>query len=101
MNPLRVSNRKIKILRVIARLNISGPAIHVVLLSAGMNRGQFESLISGSENAGEDRCWTMPCPRVQPVMIPEIVGEFSATSVGSRVREGHWKSVEELKAEPL
>ena len=33
MNPLRVSDPKINILRVIARLNIGGPTIHVVLLS--------------------------------------------------------------------
>jgi hypothetical protein len=43
MNPLRVSDPKINILRVIARLNIGGPAIHVVLLSAGMDRVRFES----------------------------------------------------------
>ena len=79
MNPLRVSDHKIKILRVIARLNIGGPAIHVVLLSAGMNRGRFESLlISGSENAGEGSMLDYALSHgVQPVMIPEIVGEFS------------------------
>ena len=32
MNPLRVSDPKIKILRVIARLNIGGPAIHLKLI---------------------------------------------------------------------
>ena len=79
MNPLRVSDHKIKILRVIARLNIGGPAIHVVLLSAGMDRGRFESLlVSGSENAGEGSMLDYALSHgVQPVMIPEIVGEFS------------------------
>ena len=79
MNPLRISDHKIKILRVIARLNIGGPAIHVVLLSAGMDRGRFESvLVSGSENAGEGSMLDYALSHgVQPVIVPEIVGEFS------------------------
>ena len=79
MNPLRVSDHKIKILRVIARLNIGGPAIHVVLLSAGMDRARFESvLVSGSENPGEGSMLDYALSHgVQPAIIPEIVGEFS------------------------
>jgi len=79
MNPLRVSDPKIKILRVIARLNIGGPAIHVVLLSAGMDRVRFESLlVSGSENPGEGSMLDYALSHgVQPAIIPEIVGEFS------------------------
>ena len=79
MNPLQVSNRKIKILRVIARLNIGGPAIHVVLLSAGLDRRRFESiLVSGSENPGEGSMLDYALSHgVQPAIIPEIVGEFS------------------------
>jgi glycosyltransferase involved in cell wall biosynthesis len=79
MNPLRVSDHKIKILRVIARLNIGGPAIHVVLLSAGMDRVRFESLlVSGSENPGEGSMLDYALSHgVQPAIVPEIVGEFS------------------------
>ena len=79
MNPLRVSDHKIKVLRVIARLNIGGPAIHVVLLSAGMDRVRFESLlVSGSENPGEGSMLDYALSHgVQPAIIPEIVGEFS------------------------
>jgi Glycosyltransferase Family 4 len=79
MNPLRVSDPKIKILRVIARLNIGGPAIHVVLLSAGMDRARFESLlVSGSENPGEGSMLDYALSHgVRPAIIPEIVGEFS------------------------
>lgn len=41
--------RKIKILRIIARLNIGGPAIHVHLLTTGLHPGRFETiLITGS-----------------------------------------------------
>jgi glycosyltransferase involved in cell wall biosynthesis len=79
MNPLRVSDPKIKILRVIARLNIGGPAIHVVLLSAGMDRVRFESLlVSGNENPGGGSMLDYALSHgVQPAIIPEIVGEFS------------------------
>ena len=79
MNPLRVSDPKIKILRVIARLNIGGPAIHAVLLSAGMDRVRFWSLlVSGSENPGEGSMLDYALSHgMQPAIIPEIVGEFS------------------------
>jgi hypothetical protein len=73
MNSLRVSDPKIKILRVIARLNIGGPAIHVVLLSAGMDRVWFESLlVSGSENPGEGSMLDYALYHgVQPAIIRE------------------------------
>jgi glycosyltransferase involved in cell wall biosynthesis len=79
MNPLRVSDPKINILRVIARLNIGGPAIHVVLLSAGIDRVRFESLlVSGNENSGGRSMLDYALSHgVQPAIIPEIVGEFS------------------------
>ena len=41
--------RKIKILRIIARLNIGGPAIHVHLLTTGLHPERFETiLVTGS-----------------------------------------------------
>lgn len=41
--------RKIKILRVIARLNIGGPAIHIHLLTTGLHPDRFDTiLVSGS-----------------------------------------------------
>jgi len=45
---------KIKVLRIIARLNIGGPAVHVALLVNEMNAGDIEShLIYGSISKGE------------------------------------------------
>jgi glycosyltransferase involved in cell wall biosynthesis len=71
--------QKIKVLRVITRLNIGGPAIHVVLLTSGMDQARFESsLVSGSENPGEGSMLDYALSHgVQPVIIPELVGEFS------------------------
>jgi glycosyltransferase involved in cell wall biosynthesis len=41
---------KKKVIRVIARLNVGGPAIHVILLTGGLNKQRFESqLVSGQE----------------------------------------------------
>lgn len=42
-------SRKTKILRIIARLNVGGPAIHVHLLTTGLHPERFESiLVTGS-----------------------------------------------------
>jgi glycosyltransferase involved in cell wall biosynthesis len=72
------SPQQIKILRVIARLNIGGPAIHVVLLTAGLDQRRFASLlVSGSENPGEGSMLDYALAHgVQPISMPEIVGEF-------------------------
>ncbi len=72
-------NGKTKVVRVIARLNVGGPAIHVVLLNAGMDPARFESrLVSGTENPGEGSMHGFATSRgVEPIAIPEIVGEAS------------------------
>ncbi|HJS50023.1 MAG TPA: glycosyltransferase [Gaiellaceae bacterium] len=50
-----MSERPIRILRVIARLNMGGPAIHVVNLAAGLEtRGYHTTLVAGSLARGED-----------------------------------------------
>lgn len=71
--------RRAVIVRVIARLNVGGPAIHVVNLTAGLDPRRFESvLVSGSENAGEGSMLDFALARgVRPVIIPEMVGDAS------------------------
>ncbi len=71
--------RKIKVVRVIARLNVGGPAIHVVLLNERLSPGRFESLlVSGVENPGEGSLIGFAQSRgVHPIVIPEIIGEAS------------------------
>jgi glycosyltransferase involved in cell wall biosynthesis len=66
-----------KVIRVIARLNIGGPAIHVVNLNAGLDHARFESLlVSGTENPGEGSMLDYALSHgVQPIVVPEIVGE--------------------------
>jgi glycosyltransferase involved in cell wall biosynthesis len=50
-----VPDRPIKVLRVIARLNMGGPALHVAYLTAGLReRGYDTTLVAGSLARGED-----------------------------------------------
>jgi glycosyltransferase involved in cell wall biosynthesis len=49
------SEQRIKVLRVIARLNMGGPALHVAYLTAGLTkRGYDTTLVAGSLARGED-----------------------------------------------
>ncbi len=71
------SDSKIKIMRIIARLIIGGPTIHVVLLNSILNNEIFESvLVCGSPNPGEKPMLDFALEHnIKPVAIPEIVGE--------------------------
>ena len=68
-----------KIVRVIARLNIGGPSIHVVNLNKGLSPDRFESLlVTGSPNPAEGSMLDYAQENgVQPLAIPEMVGEAS------------------------
>src|SRR5438309_6715918 len=45
----------VRVLRVIARLNMGGPALHVAYLTAGLDRRGYETtLVAGSLARGED-----------------------------------------------
>src|ERR687888_2275270 len=50
-----MTERRVRILRVIARLNMGGPALHVAYLTAGLRkRGYDTTLVAGSLARGED-----------------------------------------------
>ena len=50
-----MTERPVRILRVIARLNMGGPALHVAYLTAGLReRGYETTLVAGSLARGED-----------------------------------------------
>ena len=71
----------VRVLRVIARLNVGGPALHVSLLNAGMDRNRFVSwLVTGTENPGEGTMRDYAVARgVEPLVIPEIFGQATLT----------------------
>jgi hypothetical protein len=49
------SEQPVKILRVIARLNMGGPALHVAYLTEGLRKRGYETtLVAGSLARGED-----------------------------------------------
>jgi glycosyltransferase involved in cell wall biosynthesis len=81
MNSPGFGRSKIKILRVIGRLNVGGPAIHVVNLCAGLNPERFDQLLAvGSENPAEGSMLDYALARgVQPHVISEMVTAFSLT----------------------
>jgi len=67
-----------KIVRIIARLNIGGPAIHTVLLTAGLDGARFESLlVTGVVGPDEgDMCDLALAKGVTPQVIPELGREL-------------------------
>ncbi len=66
--------RPIRIARVIARLNIGGPAQHVILLTIGMDRARFRTtLITGMVGRGEGDLSSMAQAQgVEPIVIPAL-----------------------------
>jgi len=67
------------VMRVIARLNIGGPAIHTILLTAGLDAARFEStLVTGVEEAYEGNMLDLAAQKgVQPLVIPELGREIN------------------------
>jgi glycosyltransferase involved in cell wall biosynthesis len=71
--------KKIKILRIIARLNIGGPAIHTILLTEGLDKNKFESLlVCGSVGDSEaDMLYYAIEKGVKPYFVPELKRELN------------------------
>ena len=65
---------RVKILRVIARLNIGGPAVHVINLCAGLDAQHFETtLVCGDVGLHEgDMGYLAAAAGVQPVVMPAL-----------------------------
>lgn len=70
----------IRVLRVIARLNVGGPAIHVALASAGLAKRGYETrLLTGSVGANEgDMAWFAKARGVTPEHVPGLGREIRA-----------------------
>ena len=68
-----------KIIRIIARLNVGGPARHVAWLTAGLAREGHQSvLVAGTVPPGEDdMSYFAAAQGVAPVIIPEMSREIS------------------------
>jgi len=75
-----LTEEPIRILRVIARLNIGGPAIQAVTLSDVLSKGRFHTrLVCGQVGAHEgDMSYLASCKQVDPVFLPTLGREISA-----------------------
>ncbi|HEX7709207.1 MAG TPA: glycosyltransferase [Thermoanaerobaculia bacterium] len=74
-----MTERRIRVARIIARLNVGGPARHVVWLTAGLPDADFETLlVTGTVPPGEDDMSQFAHDhRVTPLVIPEMSREIS------------------------
>jgi GT2 family glycosyltransferase/glycogen synthase len=72
-------DEKIRVLRLIARLNIGGPSIHVHLLTKGLNSGKFEpTLIAGKISPREgDMSYLFDSMDNKPIIFPELQRDIS------------------------
>lgn len=70
---------KIKIMRIVTRLNIGGPAVHTILLTKEINGGEFDSvLISGSVSKKEgDMSYMAEGYNVRPVYVSSMSREIN------------------------
>ncbi len=77
-----------KILRIIARLNVGGPARHVVWLAHGMKSAGYDTLlVAGVVPPGEDdMSYAAAAAGIAPLIIPDMRREISlrARAAGHR-----------------
>ncbi len=73
------SAKKIKILRMIARLNIGGPSIHAVLLTEGLDKSRFQTLfICGNLDHSEgDMSYYALQKNIHPIFISQLRRKIS------------------------
>ncbi len=85
-----------KILRIIARLNVGGPARHVVWLTKELQNDEFQSvLLAGTvPPEEEDMQWFADDNSVKPIFIEEMSRELSPKDVISL-----WKAYRFIKRE--
>jgi len=78
-DPIPMTQKKIKVLRIIARLNVGGPAIHTILLTQALNNERFESLlVTGQvDNTEKDMIYLAREKKVSPLVIPELGRQIS------------------------
>jgi glycosyltransferase involved in cell wall biosynthesis len=84
MEPEQADQRTepIRVMRIISRMNIGGPATHVVLLNAGLDRRGYDCLlVTGSEGASEGSLRDLAVSsNLRLAMIPELGREIAPWS---------------------
>src|SRR5436305_13311498 len=74
-----MTKEPIRVLRVIARLNVGGPALHVSQLTARLDeRGYETTLVAGHVGEGEGSMeWVPEQLGVKPLFVPALQREIS------------------------
>ncbi|HZS25145.1 MAG TPA: glycosyltransferase [Gaiellaceae bacterium] len=74
-----MADEPIRVLRVIARLNVGGPALHVSYLTEGLDEIGYETkLVAGRVSPGEGSMeWSARERGIEPVYIPSLQREIS------------------------
>ena len=68
-----VPDRPLRVLRVIARMNVGGPALQVVALQRGLDPARYETrLVVGTVGAGEADYLALRAPDVSATVIPGL-----------------------------
>ena len=69
-----MTDEKIRVLRIFSRLNIGGPSIHVVLLTAGLDQKRFQTtLVVGREGDREGSFLDLAASKnVAPIVVPTL-----------------------------
>jgi len=82
--------KKIKVLRVITRLNVGGPAIHAILLSSALNSQSVfsDTLVCGEASESEGNMVYLAAERgVRPVVISGLCREISFKKDAKALRD--------------
>jgi glycosyltransferase involved in cell wall biosynthesis len=76
-------NSKVRVVRIIDRLNIGGPSKHVVWLTSGLNSAEFDTvLITGTVPPGEgDMSYFASAAGVHPLVIDQMSREVRPRDV--------------------
>src|SRR5579862_9008325 len=74
-----MADEPIRVLRVIARLNVGGPALHVSYLTSGLDEIGYETmLVAGQVSEGEGSMEYAARERgIEPIYIPSLQREIS------------------------
>lgn len=77
---MEANANKIKVLRVIARLNIGGPAIHTILLTHYLNEDFETRLVVGNVSEGEESMdYMLEKYNIKPYYLKDLKRELSIT----------------------
>tara|TARA_A100001037_G_scaffold136417_1_gene123545 strand:+ start:16294 stop:17475 length:1182 start_codon:yes stop_codon:yes gene_type:complete len=76
---MKIKEPRIKVLRIISRLNIGGPSIHVINLNKGLDKKMFQSLLLCGDISDGEKSMLNEAKKsgIKLMSIPELTNEHS------------------------